>query len=434
MLIVTLGAAYPATPDSILKAYGNYSSSSWCQNCHSQIFGQHSESIHASAFSNPLFKAQYFREVIPLAEKNPELYEDAKGCIACHSPVDFIARNGRVFSEADVDSRTAGVTCDFCHSITGYTGNVPGNGNYISEPSNERKLGPFPNENNWHHVYSKLQTTSEFCGICHNAVNRLGLEVKSTYTEWTESHYAKDGVQCQDCHMNMIGMLINDKPVYEQGRAAETPYAFMRKPPYRSILYTHSFPGAHSSAQLRGGIIKVAIETERRTASPGDEIKIAVLVDNSKTGHKMPSGSKELRQLWLEVSAINGEKVIRIPASSVAEVLYDVAGKGKFDREILGNDIPEGSRIYRTVFIDSEGKQTLTFYNAVKIAFDNRLAASEIRRETYRLTIPGNAKGKITLRASLSYLLYPTSFSNRFGLPQPERVEIATTLKELVIH
>jgi hypothetical protein len=434
LLIAAYGSAYSETPLSILKAYGNYASSEFCRNCHNNIFEQHSESIHAGAFSNPLFRAQYFKEVLPQAEKTRELYEEAKKCVACHSPIDYIVREGRVFSEADVDPRTAGVTCDICHIIKGYTGNEPGNGNYITAEGGGEKRGPFQHEYNWHRDYSKLQTTSEFCGICHNAVNRAGLEVKSTYTEWKESRYAMEGIQCQDCHMNMIGMLINDKPVYEAGRAAEPPYAFMRKPPYRSILYTHSFPGAHSNSQMGGGIMKVTIEADKTTASPGDVLRIDVLVDNSKTGHKMPSGSKELRQLWLELSAINGEKVIRIPASSTAEGSFDVSGMGRFDREILADDIPEGSRIYRTVFLDEEGKQTLNFYNAVKVAFDNRLAASEIRKESYSFTIPKDAKGKIALRASLTYLQYPTSFSGRFGLPQPERFEIATVLKEVLIR
>jgi hypothetical protein len=328
----------------------------------------------------------------------------------------------------------SGVTCDFCHTITGYRGDAPGDGNYISQPSKERKLGPFLHEYNWHHVYSALQTKSEFCGICHNDVNHHGLEVKSTYTEWKQSRYADDGIQCQDCHMNRIGFLVEGKPVYESGRAAD-PRMMWTRTPYRPILYSHRFPGAHSKTQIVGaGVITVAIETQRPTVSPGDDVTITVLVDNSRTGHKMPSGSKELRHLWLEVTAQHGDRVISIPAYSAGVGPYDVAGKGPYDREILEKDIPEGSRIYRAVFVDEAGKQTLSFYNATRVVFDNRLKASEVRRETYRFQVPRSAAGTVTLRASLNYLPYPSSFSRRFGQPRAERFEVTSGVREIPIQ
>jgi hypothetical protein len=81
--------------------------------------------------------------------------------------------------------------------------------------------------------------------------------------------------------------------------------------------------------------------------------------------------------------------------------------------------------------VDEKRKQTLSSHNAVSIIFDNRLNASEIRKETYEFKIPQNVKGRITLRASLNYLPYPSSFSNRFGLPKPELFEVATIRKEI---
>lgn len=343
--------------------------------------------------------------------------------------------NGRIFSEDQVDPLRSGVTCDFCHTVTGYTGDMPGNGNFISKPSEERKLGPFLHEYNWHHVYGRLQTKSEFCGICHNAANRHGLEVKSTFTEWKRSHYADDGIQCQDCHMNLVGYLVSGKPIYESGRAASPSRTFGRGTPFRPILYTHRFPGAHSKTQIAGaGVMTVGIETEKPVLSPGDVVTIRVLVDNSKTGHKMPSGSKELRQLWLEIAAYYGDRILSIPAASTGSDGYDVVGQGKADNEILGDDIPKGSRIYRAVFVDSGGKQTLSFHDAVKIIFDNRLDASEIRTETYFFTVPRDARGKITFRASLNYLPYRASFSKQFGQPRPQRFEVASSVREIEVQ
>jgi len=419
--------------DAAPITYIGYQPSSTCETCHAPIVTQHSASQHSKAFSDPLFQAQYFKEVLPRAEKDAGLLQEARACIACHSPIDAIKFNGLITSRDQGTPAMSGIVCDFCHAIKGFEGAAPGNGNFIPAPSPGRKLGPFHEADNWHHVYSELQTKSEICGICHNATNHNGLEVKSTFTEWKNSRYATEGIQCQDCHMNLKGFLQGGKPVYESGRAADPSSTFGIGGRYHSTLYTHRFPGAHSRTQIaEAETITLIIETEKKVASPGDEIIIHVRVDNSKTGHKMPSGSKELRHLWLELAAYNGNKKVFIPATAGADT-YDLTGKGPSDREILGDDIPGGSRIYRTVLVDAAGKQTLAFYDAVKIIFDNRLSASEIRDETFYFKIPQDFKDKILLQANLNYLPYPSSFSTRFGLPKPVLFEVSSAKKELLL-
>jgi hypothetical protein len=125
-------------------------------------------------------------------------------------------------------------------------------------------------------------------------------------------------------------------------------------------------------------------------------------------------------------------KTVFIPAPSGAD-RYDLSGKGPSDQEILGDDVPSGSRIYRAIFVDKGGKQTLAFYNTVKIIFDNRLNASEVRKETYYFKIPEDFKGKVLLQANLNYLPYPSSLSTRFGLPKPRPFEVSSAKKELIL-
>src|SRR5271169_1203517 len=72
--------------------YKDYLPAPTCENCHSAILDQYSESQHAKAFSDPLFQAQYFKEILPQAEKDPRFVHEAKACIACHSPIDSIKR------------------------------------------------------------------------------------------------------------------------------------------------------------------------------------------------------------------------------------------------------------------------------------------------------------------------------------------------------
>ncbi len=434
VMILVSSLALVASPLEEPAPTGRYSSNAFCTACHTKIADQHSKSYHSQSFSDPLFKGQYFKELLPLAEKEPMMYEEeARECLHCHSPIDYIRQKDKLLSRDQTNSERSGVQCAFCHSITGYIGDTPGNGKFISKPDLRRVLGPLSEKDDWHHVYSELHTRSEFCGICHNGYNRYGLQIKSTFTEWENSIFADNEIQCQDCHMNAMGFLLDWRPVYESGPAVDPSETFVRAR-NRSRLYTHRFPGSHSETQIvETGDIALYIETERPVASPGDEIRITVYVDNSGTGHKMPSGSAELRHLWLELVAYNGKERIPVPAIALGTDGYDVKGNGSIDQEILGEDIPAGTRIYRTILVDTTDRQTLSSYDAVKVLFDNRLNAAELRAETYYLKVPEYAGDHLTLKANLNYLPYPSSFSRRFGLPKPDSWKITSASKTLLI-
>jgi len=399
---------------------------STCRGCHDQIVEQHLASSHEMSFTNPVFLAQYRKDLLPKAAADPQLNAAARECIACHEPVTYATNGPKSVSPMEIDPKMNGVTCDICHSMTGYSGPQPQNGNYVVEPS-ERKFGPFKGQGDWHHVYSELQTRSEICAVCHEAVNQHGLRIKATFTEWQESAFARQGVQCQDCHMNVDGFLTAGKPRFASGKAAAMT---LGSAPQRERLYTHQFPGAHSRTQIEGALT-LGLEAIRPIDAQNHPMAIDVTVDNSRTGHSMPSGSTDLRLLWIEVMIRIGEESVWQPAV-IAETdasddpgAYALAGRGRFDSILLGPEVPEESRIYRAVFADSAGQATLDSYNAVATLFDNRLKAAEKRKESYRFMIPEGAKGDITIKATLKYLPYSSAFTSRFGLPTPEAVIVA---------
>ena len=413
----------PASPAAQTKGFWPTST---CRGCHDQIVEQHLASSHEKSFTNPAFQAQYQKDLLPKAAKDPRLNAEARECIACHEPVTYATSGPKVLALQEIDPKMNGVTCDICHSMTGYRDNKPQNGNFIVEPS-ERKLGPFEGESDWHHIYSELQTKSDICAVCHEAVNRHGLRIKATFTEWQESTFAQQGVHCQDCHMNVDGFLTAGRPRFSSGKAAAMSIG---SAPQRERLYTHQFPGAHSKTQIEGAIA-LAIEAVPSKDSQDGGLDIDVTVDNSRTGHSMPSGSADLRLLWIEVLVRIGDDPIGQPAAILeSEALvesyrYALAGLGEFDSILLGPEIPKGSRIYRAVFVDGAGQATLDSYNAVAKLFDNRLKAEEKRKEFYRFMIPEGAKGDIRIQATLKYLPYSSTFTNRFGLPSPQEVIVA---------
>jgi hypothetical protein len=417
-------------PDSKQRQQAAKVQSFWptytCRGCHDQIVEQHLASSHEMSFTNPAFQAQYRKDLLPRAATDPQLNADAGECIACHEPVTYAMNGPKSVSLLEIDPKMNGVTCDICHSMTGYSGAKPQNGNYIVEPC-DRKLGPFKGQGDWHHIYSELQTKSEICAVCHEAVNRHGLRIKATFTEWQESAFAQQGVQCQDCHMNVDGFLTAGKPRFASGKAAAMT---LGSAPQRERLYTHQFPGAHSRTQIEGALT-LGIEAVPPNDAQTHQLAIDVTVDNSRTGHSMPSGSADLRLLWIEVRVHIGDDptgqpaVLAEPEAPDSSSAYALAGRGKFDSNLLGPEVPSGSRIYRAVFADSAGQATLDSYNAVVKLFDNRLKAAEKRKESYRFMIPEGAKGDIAIIATLKYLPYSSTFTSRFGIPSPKEVIVA---------
>ena len=94
-----------------------------------------------------------------------------------------------------------GVTCDYCHSLK--TVEITESGPRVEVEIGDVKRGPIRDaESTGHEVaYSELHSRSEVCAPCHEYVNREGVAILSTFSEWHESAAAERGDTCQTCHM-----------------------------------------------------------------------------------------------------------------------------------------------------------------------------------------------------------------------------------------
>lgn len=409
-----------------------YESSEMCHGCHDEIYEQHQDSMHAKSFSNPLFNAQYFKEIVPRALQDAKFVTDARKCLMCHAPVVYMNYTGLVTTPKQVEKYESGVSCDFCHTLSGYAEN----GDYLQNPSG-KKLGPFQSAPTHHAEYSGFLQVGDYCGRCHNATNHNGLEVKSTYYEWRESSYGKRGMACQECHMNKYGILKKGVAEFDSGVAAHLNIGSTAvEQKVHEKLYTHSFPGAHSISQLEDAL-QIEFRVGTRSADAQGRFPFGIHINNERSGHKMPSGSSDLRFMWMSVAATGDDgtrfPVVLLPARRNGVPDYSVAGASPDDAEILGNDVPPGSRLYRSVFADSKGRQSLFHYDAETHIFDNRLNAAEVRSEGYELHIPTDFSGRITLSATLSYQAAPTSFTRHVQVPDFKPVVIASQKKKISV-
>ena len=99
------------------------------------------------------------------------------------------------------------------------------------------KSGPWKDSVSTAHAvaYSPLHTSSTLCASCHEYKNALGFPVLTTYSEWTNSGYAKEGKQCQSCHMYQVaGDVVDPREARIQ----------------HSQVNLHQMPGSHSLQQL----------------------------------------------------------------------------------------------------------------------------------------------------------------------------------------
>jgi hypothetical protein len=399
--------------------------SATCSGCHVSQVEQHFASHHEKSFTSPLFQAQYFEMVLPRAARDPSIAEDALRCTACHSPVSYANNRGRATSAGVTDPSLAGVTCDLCHTIVGFDGAEPRNGNFIVSPG-PTKYGPFRKTGSHHGAFNELQTKSELCAICHEAVNAHGVRVKATFSEWKQSAFAKQGVQCQDCHMSKDGVFV-DGGRYESGRVSADS---LSNAPSRDKIYSHRFPGIHSGAAVEGAV-GVGIAGEPARVQAGRPATITVWVDNTHTAHCLPTGSADLRLLWLEVTARIGDRTLALPADNRARGTWAAVGENSDDALVIAGDVPLGSRLYRAVYFDRRNHQTLASFDATSIAFDNRLQPGEKRREAYTLEIPRDATGSIQVEARLRYRAFPTSLAKELDVAPPAVVEVARATAEI---
>ncbi|HWQ90487.1 MAG TPA: multiheme c-type cytochrome, partial [Clostridia bacterium] len=275
LLALVLGGGWVSVKAASSRAAGvrqEFALCSSCSGCHEHCYQQHLGSMHSKSFSNPVFLAQYTQEVLPLARYSADGWRDARSCTACHAPVAHKLSRARLVVPDPTTAASSGVTCDFCHTITGFKGEQAQNANYIVEPG-PIKYGPFHTRTDWHHQYSALQTRSEFCAICHSVSNRYGLNIKSTYAEWQESSYAREGIQCQDCHMSIEGFLTQGRPVHASGVAA---FMSLGSAPVRFKLYTHRFQGARSQSQIEGAM-QLDFQDLPQRVTPGSVLNLNLL-------------------------------------------------------------------------------------------------------------------------------------------------------------
>jgi hypothetical protein len=371
LLTVSSGAESWSTPRS----------AELCGECHRTTFAGWEQSRHARAFDSRLFRDTLWWT------QNDFGAEARQSCLNCHAPLVQVGDDPNLQLKVTWE----GVTCDYCHSIREVSmtsSNAVATFKFNLMKSGPPWMQPDPRQHGF--ISLEIFTNSEFCALCHQYQNPLGYQPITTFSEWQASRYAKEGRQCQSCHMSSLehvdisqhvakNLMDNERHDHcDRCHAAHT-----SEPPLSNKIANSNAPrqdriswhGLEGNSAIQR--LTNAISAQLTATRIGDRLRIDVEIANTNAGHYLPTGSP-MRQLILEVRA-------------------DTATDQHFSAE----------RFYRRVMVDAQGKpldrEYVAFIQGVKTIEDTRLAPDEKRTETFQFNIPQGTAAQIKATLWLFY-------------------------------
>jgi Cytochrome c554 and c-prime len=242
-----------------------------CGICHPVQYGDWRTSIHAVSMG-PGVAGQ-------LADMIVSDPASALECPVCHAPLAEQApimrtRAGILPNPAhDEGLRAQGVVCGSCHLRRWQRFGPPRRDGSLVSPTPRARLP--------HRGVTRTPAFlgSEFCRDCHQfkpdgfAVN--GKLLQNTYEEWKASPFAREGTQCQDCHM-----------------------------PDRR----HLWRGIHDEAMVRSGL-EVTLEPDGAELVRGRDWALTLTVRNARVGHAFPTYVTPRAILRGELIGADGEPI-----------------------------------------------------------------------------------------------------------------------------
>ena len=425
----------------------DWTNSTKCKSCHSEIFNQWANSNHKNLVeSNPYYMVM--ESIAGEVEGN----EFKKWCMGCHNPSglttgltqtghsmndNFLSntlfeKNAKTlvdtFNKHGNSRLEEGVSCLTCHRIT--DASSQGNASYTVNLTNRKKY-PFEDEEstlgkylghkfinakpNIHkESYMKpLYKESKYCASCHDETSpTTNKQIVSTFKEWEASPYNNKedktkNKSCIDCHMTYLK---DDK--FSPLSGVSTDGGALKKD-----VKVHYFAGSnHFLAGLKDKDHEDQILQLLRTSAKLDvnikDGQIHVGVENVGAGHHLPTGVADFRELWLDITIYDTNDKI-------------VFSSGKLDDN---GDLTADARPFMKVFGDKDGNPVgLLFWKYEKLLSDTRIPAKTRRVESYDLEKNLNYPLKASVK--LNFRIYPqwvTSIVQKAfpELPNPPVVEL----------
>ncbi len=418
----------------------------YCQECHADVHEQWANSVHKwSSFNNPPYAASV-EETREFAMDRDGTVQRSRFCAGCHDPVPFFS--GR-FDDPDFDfvsdpTAHAGVTCTVCHAITNI--NSPrGNADFtIEEPVhypfafsenaalrwvNEQLVKAKP-ELHKKTFLKPLHESPEFCATCHKVhlpeeLNDYKfLRGQNHYDTYHLSGVSGHGVQsfyyppaaehnCNGCHMELetsddFGAKVREGSPELQVRSHLFPSANTAIPKLvglpdwvvdAHIEFTRGTVRVDLFGLREGGTIDgpllAPLRPEIPVLEPGKTYLVEAVIRTVKMGHPFTQGTTDSNQVWLDVEATSGGEVL--------------GRSGAMDEEGF---VDPWSHFVNTYMLDRQGRR-IDRRNAQDIfvpLYSHQIPPGAADVVHYRLDVPRDAAGTLTVKVSLNYRKFDTTY------------------------
>lgn len=394
-------------PESPTLSPENFNSAMECAGCHPNHVAEWQGSMHAYATKDPVW-----RILVEIRQAHFDGAQDQM-CVQCHTAIG--TRGGEVvpgFSWDDLsDISLEGVTCEACHKVSGMR-RIYNSGHVLDENGPLRGQIKDPIPNTYHESeYLELFDKSEFCGGCHDIIEQNnGLRLERPYEEFLSSPAAREGRNCQTCHMpTYIGKAVPYGDVPERvlhrhrfiGAEVALDESFVPDPEVRALLRREVDDMLRSAAEIK---VEAA-----QSVQAGEQLDLYVTVKNLIDAHNLPTGSTFNRQCWVAVTARDAEGNILYQTGHLDDN-GDLRNYWSTLDKLGDDDLIE----FGTRFIDADGNPTVFPWLAVE-HLSSTLSPLYARTSTLFVPTRVDTVGPITVEATLRFRPLPPFLLRALG-------------------
>ncbi|HVS00521.1 MAG TPA: multiheme c-type cytochrome, partial [Thermoanaerobaculia bacterium] len=418
----------------------------YCAQCHQDVHEGWQNSAHRfSSFNNPAYLFSV-RQTRAQALKRDGDVQASRFCAGCHDPVVFFSGkfDDPKFDDVHDPAGQAGLTCSACHSITHVNG-PRGNADYtIEEPIHypfafsqnhtlqwvNRQLVKAKPEFHKKTFLKPLHRSAEFCGSCH----KVHLPPEFNHYKWLrgQNHYdtfllsgasghgvasfyypPKASENCASCHMQPMASEDFAAKTYDDSGllkvrdhmfpSANTAIPHLLKLPAWVNEKHKKFNEGVMRVDLfgvkEGGTIDGALTAPLRpqvpALVPGKPYLLEAVVRTLKIGHHFTQGTADSNEVWVDVTATSGGRVI--------------GRSGGFgpDREV-----DPWSHFVNVYMLDRNGNR-IDRRNPEDIfipLYNHQIPPGAADVIHYRLDLPEDVREPVTVEVKLQYRKFDTRY------------------------
>ncbi|MEA3374557.1 MAG: multiheme c-type cytochrome [Campylobacterota bacterium] len=332
-----------------LNIQAKYYDSESCNECHEDIYYEHTKSMH---HKSSLFADEVHRKMKETISK------DKYACALCHMPATSnLAGIIRGIDQPNPNDKrqTDGVSCAYCHQISKIYHGKTYNINFSSAKHDEKPtmFGNLerPDDSDKHHAeHNEIYKNSEVCMGCHSHKENVHeMQVCNTLDQHGKTS------DCIGCHMPKAPG--GNEKFNKRGRDE---YA------------THEFLGIHSAEMVKKAV-------ELKLAQKDDQVTLTII---NKMGHKIITQPMRL-------------KFVKTVVSREGKIIWS-----NFEK----NPMEDKDATFAIVFKDSEGHPTHPG-NAVAYKINQNLEAMGTKTVTYKIN--DLQKGDKVISTWVSYVIKP---------------------------